>query len=130
MTVPPPGSGPGSAAVIDGVDVDAVAAAVRGCPGVSGLDGGQFGEVASYLPGRKVEGVVISGGRVTVRVRATWGMEAPVLAALIATVLAPLTAARPVDVVIGDIDDPPGPQFPRVPARAAYADPCPGLPSA
>ena len=46
---------PGSA-VIDGIDIDAVAAAVRGCAGVAGLDGGQFGEVASYLPGRKVAG--------------------------------------------------------------------------
>ena len=41
-------------AVIDGIEVDAVAAAVAGCAGVSALDGGPFGEVASYLPGRKV----------------------------------------------------------------------------
>jgi hypothetical protein len=37
-------------AVIDGVDVDAVAAAVQGCTGVAALDGGPFGQVASYLP--------------------------------------------------------------------------------
>ena len=46
--------------MIDDVDVDAVAAAVAGCAGVSALDGGQFGEVASYLPGRKVTGVVVA----------------------------------------------------------------------
>ena len=97
------------AAVIDGVNVDAVAAAVLGCAGVAGLDGGRFGEVASYLPGRKVRGVVVSGGRVRVQIRSRWAVPAPGLAALITAVLAPLTGRRPVDVVIADIDDPPGP---------------------
>ncbi len=105
MTLPPEGSRPGSA-VIDGIDIDAVAAAVRGCAGVSGLDGGQFGEVASYLPGRKVQGVVVSGGRVRVQIRSQWAVPAPELAALIKAVLVPLTGHRPVDVVIADIDDP------------------------
>jgi hypothetical protein len=99
---------PGSA-VIEGVDVDAVAAVVLGCAGVAGLDGGRFGEVASYLPGRTVEGVVVSGGRVKVQIRARWGVAVPELAALIATVLLPLTGSRPVDVAIADIDDPPSP---------------------
>ena len=107
MTRPSPGF-TSDAAVIDGVNVDAVARAVRDCAGVSGLDGGQYGEVATYLPGRTVQGVVIGGGRVRVQVRSMWGVEAPPLAALITTVLAPLTGRRPVDVVIADIDDPPG----------------------
>ena len=76
-------------AVIDGVDVVAVATFVRGCAGVSGLDGGRFSEVASYLPGRKVEGVMVSGGRVRVQVRAQWAVPAPALAALITTALVP-----------------------------------------
>ena len=129
MTLPPPGFAPG-AAVIDGVDVDAVAAAVRDCAGVSGLDGGQYGEVATYLPGRTVQGVVIGNGRVRVQVRSRWEVEAPLLAALITTVLAPLTGGRPVDVVIADIDDPPSPPAPRVARRARHADPSPGLPPA
>jgi len=104
----PPGCGIQESAVIDGVDVDAVAAAVQACPDVSGLDGGKFGEVASYLPGRKVPGVVIGDGRVKVQVRSRWGVPAPYLAAMITAVVAPLTRGRPVDVVIGDIDDPPG----------------------
>src|SRR5881398_3708720 len=49
----PSGSGIQEFVAIDGVDVDAVAAAVQACPDVAGLDGGKFGEVASYLPGRK-----------------------------------------------------------------------------
>ena len=107
MTLPPDAGRPGSA-VIDGVDVDAVAAAVAGCAGVSALDGGQFGEVATtYLPGRKVAGVVVADGRVKVRVRAQWGVPVPDLAALITMVLAPLTGSRPVDVTISEVDDPP-----------------------
>jgi hypothetical protein len=106
MTRPSPGF-TSDAAVIDGVNVDAVAAAVRDCAGVSGLDGGRYGEAATYLPGRTVQGVVIGGGRVRVQVRAAWGVEVPLLAALITTVLAPLTGRRPVDVVIADVDDPP-----------------------
>ena len=74
---------------------------------MSGLDGGRYGEVTTYLPGRVVRGVVVSGGRVRVQVRSAWGTEAPLLAAAITAALAPLTGNRPVDVAIADIDDPP-----------------------
>jgi hypothetical protein len=113
-------------AVIDGVDVDAVAAAVAGCAGVSALDGGPFGEVVSYLPGRKVAGVVVGNGRVTVQVRSWWGVPAAELAARITAVLAPLIGHRPVDVVVADIDDPPATPSFRVPAGPPQPDP--GLP--
>jgi hypothetical protein len=122
MTFPPASpavSNPGSS-VIDGIDVDAVAAAVLACAGVAGLDGGRFGEVASYLPGRTVPGVVVGDGRVRVQVRAQWGVPVPELAALIRTVLMPLTGLRPVDVVIADIDDPPSPPgFTRLPESSS-----------
>lgn len=93
-------------AVIDGVDVDAVAARVRACTGVAALDGGPSGETGTYLPGRIVPGVVVSGGRVMVQIRMRWGIPVPDLAVLICAALVPLTGARPVDVVIADIDDP------------------------
>lgn len=115
-------------AVIDGIDVDAVAAAVMGCAGVAALDGGPFGDVVSYLPGRKVAGVVSGHGRVTVQVRSRWGVPAADLAARIAVVLAPLTGSRPVDVVIADVDDPPAMPPVRMPAGMPWPDP--GLPSA
>jgi hypothetical protein len=121
MTVPPADSAPESA-VIDGIDVDAVAAAARACPGVSGLDGGPFSGVASYLPGRKVEGIVVRDGRVIVQIRSRWAVPAPELAARITATLAPLTGSRPVDVVIADIDDPPG--APAGVARPAPARDC------
>jgi|SRR2546430_1806452 len=118
-------SGPPGPAVIDGVDVDAVAAAVLGCAGVAGLDGGRFGEVASYLPGRQIAGVVVSGGRVMVQVRSRWGVPIPELVALITAVLMPLAGPRPVDVVVADIDDPPGPPGPH---RLTTPSAGPGLP--
>ena len=107
--------------MIDGINVDAVAAAVRACAGVSALDGGPFGETASYLPGRKVPGVLVGDGRVRVQVRSRWGIPAADLAALISVVLAPLTGSHPVDVVIADIDDPPATLPASVAARARVA---------
>jgi hypothetical protein len=110
MTAPhPPGTPPGSsaAAVIDGINVDAVAAAVQVCPGVSGLDAGRFGEVASYLPGRRVQGVAVRTDSVTVQVRSRWGVSAPDLLSQITAALTPLIGGRRVEVVVADIDEPP-----------------------
>jgi hypothetical protein len=95
------------AALVDGVDIDAVAAIVRGCAGVSALDGGRYGEVASYLPGRTVPGVAVEDRRIRVQVRSNWGVPATDLAARITTALAPLVGPRAIDVAIADIDDPP-----------------------
>jgi hypothetical protein len=99
-------------AVIDGVDVAAVAAVVQGCAGVSALVGGRFGEVVSYLPGRRVTGVLVRDGRVRVQVRSRWGIPAADLGALIRVLVAPLTGYRPVDVLIADIDEPTEPTNP------------------
>jgi hypothetical protein len=110
VSIPAPRPAPGLPApdsIVDGIDVDAVAAAVRACAGVSGLDGGRYGEVTTYLPGRAVPGVIVGCGRIRVQVRSAWGTAAPLLAAVITTALAPLTGNRPIDVAIADIDDPP-----------------------
>ena len=95
------------AALVDGIDIDAVADIVRGCAGVSALDGGPFGEVASYLPGRIVLGVAVNDTRLRVQVRSKWGVPAADVAAMITAALAPLAGPRRVDVAIADIDDPP-----------------------
>lgn len=47
---------------------DAVAAAVLAVPGVARLHSGGFGEVATYLPGRRMPGVRIRPGGVEVHV--------------------------------------------------------------
>ena len=57
--VPPAGSYV-RAAVVDGVDLDAVAAAARSCAAVDDLCSGAWGGVVSYLPGRQVAGVNVT----------------------------------------------------------------------
>jgi hypothetical protein len=109
-------------AIIDGVDVDAVAAAVDRCAGVAGRDSGRYRQVASYLPGRIVAGVMVGGGRVRVQIRARWGVPAPNLAAAITRAVAPLAGRHPVDVAIADIEDPPG-SSDRRPDRAGRRPP-------
>jgi hypothetical protein len=97
-------------ALFDSTEIDAVAAIVRGCAGVSALDSGPFGEVASYLPGRIVPGVAVDDSRIRVQVRSEWGVPATDVAAQITAAVAPLAGPRPVDVTIADIDDPPAAQ--------------------
>ena len=80
--------------------------AVAECPGVSGLDSGRYGEVASYLPGRQVPGVVVTSEAVLVQVRSRWGVPAAELLRQVTAMVTPLTGRHRIDLVIGDIDDP------------------------
>jgi hypothetical protein len=115
MTTAHPGdvpSVPPTPTVIDGINVEAVATAVEGCAGVSGLDSGRFGEVASYLPGRQVPGVIVRQQSVLIRVRARWGLQVADLLSQITTAVTPITRGRRVQVVVGDIDDPPASVLP------------------
>ncbi|WZH50960.1 MAG: hypothetical protein PIR53_13125 [Nocardioides alkalitolerans] len=88
------------------VDVaDQVAAAVLAVPGVHALHPGAFGEIATYLPGRRVAGVRVADERCEVHVVLRW--PAP----LAATTDAVRAAVRsvvpgPVDVTVGDVVDP------------------------
>ena len=118
------------ATLVDGIDVDAVAAIVRGCAGVSALDGGPFGEVASYLPGRTIPGVAVDDNLIRVQVCSNWGVPAADVDALITAALAPLAGPRPVDVTIADIDDPPAAQPADVSVGAVSPWPDPVLPLA
>jgi hypothetical protein len=95
-----------SAALVDGVDVDAVAAAVRSCPAVDDLDGGRLGEVATYLPGRRVPGIRISDDRIEVHVRGVWDQPVGQIADQIRSVLATLNGGRIIDVVLTDVAEP------------------------
>ncbi|MCW3844348.1 hypothetical protein ONA70_30090 [Micromonospora yasonensis] len=94
-------------AVVDGVDVDAVAAAVRACPGVVGLTTGWAGGRATYLPGRRVDGVAVDADAVVVQVRGRWGVTARELAREVRAAVLPLAAGRRVDVVVADLEIPP-----------------------
>jgi hypothetical protein len=100
------GAGP-AAALTEGVDVDAVAAAVRGCAAVDDLCSGAWGGVVSYLPGRQVPGVRVARDHVVVSVCSRWGVPAAELARQVRAVLTPLTGKRRIDVVVADVADPP-----------------------
>ncbi|HEY0165570.1 MAG TPA: hypothetical protein VGB75_00880 [Jatrophihabitans sp.] len=97
---------PAEAVLVDGLDVDAVAAAVRGCPAVDDLDGGRLGSVATYLPGRRVPGIRIEDNRIEVHVRGVWGQPVGLIAQQIRGVLATLSGGRVIDVVLTDVADP------------------------
>jgi len=81
---------------------DRIAAAVLAVPGVAGLHAGSFGEVATYLPGRRVTGVRISRDAVDVHVSV--GIDVPIhpTAAAIRRAVAALSAL-PINVIVEDV---------------------------
>ena len=103
---------------VDRIDLDEVgpleldpAALVRlvlSCPGVVAMHGGLAGEVASYLPGRRVVGVRILEDAVEVHVVSRWPITANHLAAQVWAVTVPAVGRRRVDVVIEDVHLPDG----------------------
>jgi hypothetical protein len=103
-----PGPGSGSPALIEGVDVDAVAAAVRSCAAVDDLYSTPAMALASYLPGRQVAGVRVGDGAVTVQVRSTWAVPIAEVAHQVRVAISALTAHHTVHVVVADITDAPG----------------------
>ena len=84
---------------------DLVAEAARAVTGVADLHTGTFGEVATYLPGRRVNGVRIRPDVTEVHVVLLWGT--PVLAAAdaVRAAVSPLVHT-PVDVSVEDVIDP------------------------
>ena len=126
MTVPEPGTtpGPGSGpTLIDGVDVDALAAAVRGCAAVDDLYSSPGAAVASYLPGRQVAGIRIAADTVTVQVRSRWSIPVMNVAEQVRGASRPLVGKRKIDVAIADIADPPQTAPAALPAAPADAAP-------
>lgn len=87
---------------------DVIATAVLGTPGVHGLHSGAFGEVATYLPGRRVTGVRVLDDSCEVHVTLSWGAPFADTSAAVRAALRPLTTG-PVDVVVEDVAGPDGP---------------------
>ncbi|GAB2639567.1 hypothetical protein ABI214_19755 [Prescottella soli] len=81
------------------------AEAALAVPGVTGLHGGEFGTVATYLPGRRVTGIRIDDDTCSVHVTVRYPAD------LFATAERIRAAVRavvdvPVDVTIEDLEDP------------------------
>src|ERR1700712_4829067 len=123
----PGGRRGGMSPVPDLPDVDAISAAIATCPSVSGLSGGIAGEIATYLPGRRVSGVRASPGSVEVHVVARYGRT---LHEIDAEVRAAVAAAVPgvphVDVVVADVEDPFAPVEEPEPPKELEAGPLAG----
>ncbi len=102
-TPAPAASSPAGSPAPAAVDADAVAAAALACPEVVSLSGGQFGEVATYLPGRRVAGVRVTTDRVDVHVVARYGVPLHQIADRVRRTVAPAVAGLPVDVTFDDI---------------------------
>jgi len=98
-----------SSAVVDGVDLDAVATAVRACSAVADLyTGPRADAVATYLPGRTIKGLKLARDAVTIQVRSLWDVPVVRVAGQIRPAVRPYVAGRRIDVVIADLTPPPG----------------------
>ena len=89
------------------VDVEVVATVVAACPSVARLYGGRASEVATYLPGRRVEGVKLGEEQLEVHVVAAWDVPLPQVADEVRGAATPVGGGLPVDVYIDDVDIPP-----------------------
>jgi hypothetical protein len=92
VTVTPPGA-----------DADRVANAVSSMPTIAALSGGPSGGVGTYLPGRVVLGVRVTGQKVEVHVTARYGCRLTDVAEAVRAAAVPAAGGRPVDVVIEDL---------------------------
>ena len=82
--------------------VDRIAQAVLAVPGVAALHAGMFGEVGTYLPGRRVAGVRVGADAVDVHVSLVFDAPVRGTAAAIRWALTALTAL-PVNVTVEDV---------------------------
>jgi hypothetical protein len=129
VTQPPP-----AGTIVDGVDIDAVHAAVSSCPGVARVGSGSLAALTTYLPGRRIPGIRINPDTVELEVVAEWDSNAGDISRSVQAVVADLVDARSVDITIADIDLP-GQQPPQgtgdaLPPAVGVAPAMPALPAA
>jgi hypothetical protein len=107
---PRPGAGTGTAGGVTGGGVGggadevwAIAERARSCQGVAGLSGGQFGTVATYLPGERLTGVSVNDRAVEIAIVATTDRPLPETADEVRRAVTDLAGGRRVNVRIDDI---------------------------
>jgi hypothetical protein len=86
-------------------DAELVQAAVSSVASVTGLVGG-MGGVATFLPGRRVDGVRISETEVEIHIAAGLHVPLPAVADEVRTRVQPLVGSRSVSVFIDDVREP------------------------
>ena len=87
---------------------EAVAAAALAVPGVNALHAGVLGEVATYLPGRRISGVRLRDDSCEVHIVLDWGSPVVATADEVRVAVEKLVDG-PVDVIVEDVTGPPGP---------------------
>ena len=103
-TTTPDTGAPAGAGAPDVDPAERLTTLVQGVPGVAGMSGGTFGEVATYLPGRRVRGVRVEADVVEVHVVAEPGRLLLPLADAVRAACAEVSRGRPVNVFIDDLD--------------------------
>ncbi len=113
------------AAVVDGVDVDAVAAAAVACAQVRTLVAkSDADQVTTYTPGRVIEGVRVEDDAVVLSVEIAWDSSVRQVVDELTAAVAGFVGGRRVDVVIASVADPGQPaDLPELPAAGAPKKP-------
>jgi len=83
---------------------ESVAAAVLGCSAVARLNAGRFNAITSYLPGRRVVGVVVTPSAVTVGVVGRYPATVVEIAAQVRAAVSTILSDVAVNVAVEDID--------------------------
>ena len=113
MGTPPevgPGTGPAAALLVP---------LVQACPAVVALHGGPFGEVATYLPGRRVRGVRVTEEEVDIHVVGRYPATVTEIATQVRAALAEHISDRALHIRVEDLAVPGDP----VPDDAIVDDP-------
>lgn len=105
------------------VDSEAVADAVGACSHVAELSGGSVGEVATYLPGKRVVGVRTTDDALEVHVVGHYGPTVMEITSQVRAAAARHSGGRRVDVTVEDLrlDEPDESDEPDEPARSRTA---------
>jgi hypothetical protein len=98
-----PGGAVDQRTVIPAEVVDLIAEAARACPAVAGLHGGLFGQATTYLPGRRVSGVTLSGDEAVVGVVGRYPASIAEIASQVRAAVGALVPGVPVTVNIEDL---------------------------
>jgi hypothetical protein len=83
--------------------LDLIAEAARACPAVAGLHGGLFGQRNTYLPGRRVSGVTLSGDEAVVGVVGRYPASVAEIASQVRAAVGALVPGVPVTVNVEDL---------------------------
>ncbi|MCG7596947.1 Asp23/Gls24 family envelope stress response protein [Mycobacterium sp. PSTR-4-N] len=82
---------------------DTVADVVLATPGVAGLHAGMFGEVGTYLPGRRVDGVRLGDTDIDIHVTVREGVPVRETAAAVREAVARRFPGQAVNVTVEDV---------------------------